>query len=217
MATVLIASEPAPPLQRGLAIPLLALIGRSATMGLLAGPPVTALDAASVRRLLRALQQHGIGGTAAAALAPLTQPGAAPLDAEAERLAARGLRDLVEALEISAVPEAEWPAMRELLGDELLGALVGVAASSLRRYAAGERRTPDEVAARLHWVALVASDLAGAYNAYGIRRWFDRPRVQLEGRSPRALLGKRWSPDGEPAQRVRALAATLVGAQPLAA
>lgn len=217
MAEILFASEPAPAFERRLLVPLIALMSRSTTMGLLAGPPLTALDADSVRRLLRALQQHGIGGTAAAALAPLTQPGAAPLDAEAERLAASGLHDLVDALEVCAVPAAEWPAMRELLGDELLGALVGVAASSLRRYAAGERRTPDEVAARLHWVALVAADLAGAYNAYGIRRWFDRPRVQLDGHSPRALLGTRWSPDDEPAQRVRALAATLVGAQPLAA
>lgn len=209
--------ESLPLLGQALLGPLLALMTRSATMGLLTGAPVTALDAASVRRLLRALQRHGIGGTAAAALAPLTRPDAVPLDTESERLAAGGLRELNEALEASAVPETEWPAMRALLGDELLGALVGVAASSLRRYACGERRTPDEVAARLHWLALVAADLAGAYNAFGIRRWFERPRVQLGGRSPRALLGERWSADDDAAQRVRSLAAALVGAQPLAA
>lgn len=102
MAEILFASEPAPAFERRLLVPLIALMSRSTTMGLLAGPPLTALDADSVRRLLRALQQHGIGGTAAAALAPLTQPDAAPLDAEAERLAASGLRDRVEALEVGA-------------------------------------------------------------------------------------------------------------------
>jgi hypothetical protein len=70
---------------------------------------------------------------------------------------------------------------------------------------------PDAVAARIHWLALVSSDLAGAYNALGIRRWFDRPRTQLDGKSPRQLLGRGWNPDGAKAERVRALAAALAG------
>jgi hypothetical protein len=37
------------------------------------------------------------------------------------------------------------------------------------------------VAERLHWLAMVVADLAGSYNALGIRRWFERPRALLGG------------------------------------
>jgi hypothetical protein len=63
----------------------------------------------------------------------------------------------------------------------------------------------------------VVSDLAGSYNDFGMRRWFERPRTQLGGKSPRALLGARWAPDDKAALQVRALAATLSGAAALAA
>ena len=107
--------------------------------------------------------------------------------------------------------------MRGVFGDEFLVESLGIAASSMRRYASGERATPDEVGARLHWLAMVVADLAGAYNDLGIRRWFARPRSQLEGRSPRQTLGVAWKPEAAAAARVRALAAALAGAQPLAA
>jgi len=86
-----------------------------------------------------------------------------------------------------------------------------VSVVSLRRYVAGERPTPDIVAARAHWLALVVSDLAGTYNEIGIRRWFERPRAQLEGQSPAQSLGQGWDPDGPIADRVAALASALVG------
>jgi hypothetical protein len=107
--------------------------------------------------------------------------------------------------------------MREVFGDDMLVELLGVGASSLRRYAGGERATPDEVAARLHWLAMVVADLAGAYNDFGIRRWFERPRSQLDGKSPRQTLGSAWTPEDAAAAQVRALAGVLAGAQPLAA
>jgi hypothetical protein len=66
------------------------------------------------------------------------------------------------------------------------------------------------VAARLHFLASVVGDLAGAYNDFGIRRWFERPRTALEGRAPAALLSGPWSPDDVEPQRVRELAASLV-------
>jgi hypothetical protein len=50
-----------------------------------------------------------------------------------------------------------------------------------------------------------------------MRRWFERPRHQLGGLSPRLTLGDAWGVDDDAAQRVRALAAALTGAQPLAA
>ena len=94
-------------------------------------------------------------------------------------------------------------------GDAVLG---GDSPSSLRRYAAGARRAPDSVVGRLHTLALLVADLAGAYNDYGIRRWFARPRTVLEGRSPEAVLAGEWDPDGPEAARVRRLATGVVGA-----
>ena len=85
-----------------------------------------------------------------------------------------------------------------------------MSASSLKRYASGERDTPDEVAARLHHVALIVGDLAGAYNEVGVRRWFERKRTALNGRAPAALLAGDWNPDDSSPQKVRELARSLV-------
>ena len=62
MARILRASELPPPFERRLLVLLSALTSSSATMGLLAGPPVSALDTASVRRLLRVLPTAGFTG-----------------------------------------------------------------------------------------------------------------------------------------------------------
>ena len=202
---------------QALGVALASLVTRSVAMGVLSGPPVTRLDAATVRRLVKALQAHRIGSHAGVILAPLTTRTEAAMDRSTEEQVANGLDRLNQALEASATPATEWPAMREVFGDELLVDLLGVATSSLRRYASGERQTPDAIAARLHWLAMVVADLAGAYNDFGIRRWFERPRVQLDGKSPRRVLGASWSPDDAAAQRVRGLASVLSGAQALAA
>ena len=82
--------------------------------------------------------------------------------------------------------------------------------SSLRRYLSGARSTPDEVAARLHFLALVTGDLAGAYNDVGIRRWFVRPRKLLGDRAPAHLLERTWRPEDPGPRRVRDLARALV-------
>lgn len=198
-------------------IALAALLTRSAAMGVLTGPAVSRLDPSAIRRLVKALQRYGIGAEAGVDLAPLTSDAGAPMDPRTRRQVAAGIARLNDALEASAAPAAEWPAMRSVFGDDALASLLSVSQSSMRRYAAGERPTPDDVAARLHWLAMVVADLAGAYNDFGIRRWFERPRVQLDGSSPRRLLGPRWSPDDEAARRVRELAQVLTGAQPLAA
>jgi hypothetical protein len=194
---------------------LVGLLARSAAMGVLTGPTVIRVDAPVIRRLVKDLQRHGIGG-AAAALSPLMQVETKPLDAATARAVEHQLDRLAEALEGSAAPSAEWPAMRNVFGDDPLAAWLDISPSSLRRYAGAERETPQATADRLHWLAMVVADLAGAYNDYGIRRWFDRPRAQLDGRSPRQLLGARWSPDDAAAGQVRQLAGRLSGAQPLA-
>jgi transcriptional regulator with XRE-family HTH domain len=97
-----------------------------------------------------------------------------------------------------------------VLEPDQLALLLGVSASSLRRYLSGERDTPDDVADRLHHVALIVGDLAGAYNDVGIRRWFDRKRTALGGRTPASLLAGEWRPDDEGPQKVRELARSLV-------
>lgn len=119
------------------------------------------------------------------------------------------LEGVHDALDHSPAPAAEWPALQEVLGPELLAGLVGVSASSTRRYATGARATPDAIAVRLHFVALVVGDLAGAYNDIGVRRWFQRPRTRLDGDTPAGLLGANWWPDEDGPKRVRELAASL--------
>ncbi len=117
---------------------------------------------------------------------------------------------LIEALDGNPLPEREWEPLRALLGDELLGRLLGVSHSSLGRYAGRARPTPDVVAARLHVLAMVCADLRGGYNDYGIRRWFVRSRPSLEGGNVADLLGPDWDPDGTAARRVRELAAAVL-------
>ena len=109
----------------------------------------------------------------------------------------------------SPVPEYEWPALESILGAELLSRLLGVSVSSLRRYRSTSRRTPDAVAARLHFLALMVGDLAGAYNDIGIRRWFERKRTLLTGRSPTDILTGNWAPEDPGPSRIRELAQSL--------
>jgi len=111
-----------------------------------------------------------------------------------------------QVLEESPTPAGEWPGLREVCGDELLGQLLSISHASLRRYAAGERRCPDAIAARLHWLALLVEALEGSYNAIGIRRWFARPRQALDGATPLALLEGPWLPEQDGPQRLKALA-----------
>lgn len=117
---------------------------------------------------------------------------------------------LIEVTESNALPESEWGPLRDALGDDLLAELVDVSEASLRRYAAGSRRTPDDVGERLHWVALVVADLRGAYTDRGVRRWFRRPRTALGDTSPAALLREGFDPDSPRVAQVRALAHALV-------
>jgi hypothetical protein len=159
------------------------------------------LDLNLVRELSRVLAERGIGR---GSLAGVT----AAADA---RSLGRALDAAVRDLEGSPVPDTEWGALVEILEPELLGRLVGVSPSSVRRYASRERTTPDDVAERLHFVALLVGELAGGYNEIGIRRWFVRRRSGLGGKTPAAMLTRRWTPDDEGPALVRELAASLAG------
>lgn len=113
------------------------------------------------------------------------------------------------AIEESPVPSHEWRSLEQIFGVERLASLLGTSPASVRRYQAGSRETPDVIADRLHFLAMVVGDLAGAYNEIGIRRWFERSRALLEGRKPADLLRGEWNPESPEALRVRELARSL--------
>lgn len=182
------------------------LLYRAEYLGLLdAELVVGSLTETRVRSLVGILASRGV---ASAAALRLTAPAA--FSVSDEELASL-LSQVREQVADSPLPDSEWKPMREALGDELLSKLLGVSATSLRRYADGDRTTPDPVAARLHTLAMITSDLAGGYNALGMRRWFLRPRPQLDGLAPAELMAGGFDPDSERVERVRDLAAWLVG------
>jgi hypothetical protein len=121
----------------------------------------------------------------------------------------RTLEHLNTALEESPTPEFEWNRQMEVLGLELLPRLLGISATSARRYKAAARTTPDDVAGRLHFLSLIVGDLSGAYNEIGIRQWFERKRAQLGGGTPLDRLKSRWKPDDAGPRLVRDLARAL--------
>lgn len=178
---------------------------RAEAMGLAEGPAAfgaaEALDLEAVQRLAHRIRQAGIARGPAVAFDTVE----VPTRAEVEGL----LRLLIAALEESPAPKHEWPSLLRIFEPEQLAALLGISVSSLRRYQTGERTTPDNIAARLHFLALVVGDLAGAYNEIGIRRWFDRPRSALGGRTPASFLAGDWDPADDGPQRVRELARAL--------
>lgn len=181
------------------------LVRHAAGLGLLADAPVGAvLDLALLRRIARSAAAAGVGADPALGLLAL------PHDAEPATLTAL-IDRLDAALTGSPQPATALPELVAVYGEALVGALVGISPASLRRYLAGARTIPDAVAARIHYLALVTADLAGTWNAYGLRRWWDRPRTALAGRTPRAALGDGWDPDDPDARAVAALAAALAG------
>ncbi|HXA28337.1 MAG TPA: hypothetical protein VN193_06275 [Candidatus Angelobacter sp.] len=176
------------------------LLGLAEAMGLLPSTePIARLDSETILAPVRHLQRHGIGRNAALELGSTSDP---------ERLAAL-LDRLYAELLASPTPETEAGTLGEALGLDLAAQLAGISSISLRRYIAGERATPDAVAARLHHLAVIVSHLSAGYNDFGIRRWFARPRPQLSGKAPAELLHGDWNPDAGGPQQVLHLAEAL--------
>lgn len=165
-------------------------------------PAFPELTYADLRAAAARVREAGIAVRAAGALERRDPP-------PPEEMAAL-LREIDARLEESPLPATEWPRLTAMFDRDHLARLLNISMSSLVRYERGERRTPDAVAARLHFLALVVGDLAGAYNEIGIRRWFDRPRAALDGRTPASRLRGNWSPDADGPRAVRALARALV-------
>jgi len=105
--------------------------------------------------------------------------------------------------------EHEWRSLEKVFSTDRLAALLGTSSPRVRRYSTGARSTPHALAARLHFLATIVVDLAGAYNEIGIRRWFDRQRSQLEGRALVDFLQGDWSPEDPGPRRLRELAQGL--------
>jgi hypothetical protein len=175
---------------------------RAEAMGLVEPHAAAGADLDTVRRLAGRVGRAGIASATAAELNNVAAP-------SGEELAAL-LETMIAALEASPVPKFEWAGLGRVFGPEDLSALLDVSVSSLKRYQAGDRDTPDPIAARLHFLALLVSDLAGSYNTSGVRRWFQRKRTQLDGRAPAAFLKGDWDPDDDAPVRVRQLARELV-------
>lgn len=159
-------------------------------------------DAGGIRQLVNRVRRAGIGASAADRINNVETP--------SPRELADLLTTMVAALEASPAPKFEWAGVMRVFGADDLAPLLNVSVSSLKRYQSGERTTPDDVAARLHFVALVVGDLAGSYNDIGIRRWFTRKRSRLDDRSPASILRNAWDPDDEGPAHVRQLARELV-------
>ena len=176
---------------------------RAEAMGLVEpAPPTEEFDMPGVRRVLQGVRDAGIARSPVIELENVEAPD--PSDV------AELMKMVIAALEASPAPHSEWRSVSRVFDAESLAPLLGISVSSLRRYQAGTRATPDEVAARLHFLALVISDLAGAYNEIGVRRWFHRDRTILDGRTPASQLSGEWNPEDEGPQRVRDLARSLV-------
>lgn len=177
------------------------LVARGAVMGFLPdGVDTRRLDDALLSHVLRGLADQGVAMSRLVALGSWSRQ-------DVRRVVDRAL----EQSEHSPMPSGEWPRLTGTLGEDLLSRLVGVSASSVRRYSSGARPTPQEVAARLHVLALVVADLAGGYNDYGVRRWFTAPaRSWTTGRRSTC-----WGAPGSRTERrflrLRAMAAGLVG------
>lgn len=178
------------------------LVALAESMGLVARTIHKAIDLPQIEAALAAFAGVGVARGGLGVLPTMTA-----VDQES---LVRALQSVWAAVEESPLPEHEWSGMADILGEETLAELVGVSQSSLHRYRAGLRPTPDRVAGRLHFLALVASDLAGSYNDFGVRRWFGRSRSALDGRSPAELLAGDWDPDDLGPQQVRGLASALL-------
>ena len=176
---------------------------RADAMGLLpASERIQTLDLSSFRKVIRHIHSAGIARTIQLELGQDLDDSGAGLE--------RMLEHLNTALEESPAPEFEWNRLTEVLGLELLSRLLDISATSVRRYKAAARSTPDDVADRLHFLSLIVGDLSGAYNEIGVRQWFSRNRAQLGGRAPWDFLKGCWKP-GQPGPcQVQDLARALV-------
>jgi hypothetical protein len=159
------------------------------SMGLLSAD-VDRLDRSTLLDIAETAARAGIAQTDAARLMSEKDLDPATVRAFLERLG--------DSLRESPMPELELVSLLDLFPHDELGTLLGASESSLRRYASGARRPPDDAASSLLDRRRVSR---GAYNDIGVRRWFQRQRTLLDGRTPAQPCAAR-TPDPR-ARRVR--------------
>jgi hypothetical protein len=205
MTLIRITSVAAPLSSPGLLSAAMALVTRALGIGLLSDRVlIDKLDLELIRSIALEASSAGVGRNAALAL--MDRGGTTP--ARLKTLIHR----LDRALSDSPMPDRELGELLRIYDYVGLATLLDTSVASLRRYASASRTVPDAIADRIHYLALVTSDLAGSYNDFGLRRWWERPRTSLDGRSPRSALGTAWDPDGPSAVSVAELARSLTGA-----
>lgn len=158
---------------------------------------------ANVTDIFKSLRNADIGTQSVATLSALWEQPNVTGEQVLEQL-----KLLNHALEESVTdPEKGWEAAETYFPDALLADLLGIASMSLRRYKDGERETPNEVAARLHWLLITALDLSKSYNPRGVQNWFNRPRTKLKNKPPvHFLKGGKWHSNDKNIQAIRDLA-----------
>ena len=180
---------------------VLDVIFKASAMGLIEKPrDIFKLDFSTIKKLLKQIARCGFG-----------EKWLHDIDAWSSQDSVnviQKLRLLNNILEESPNPKGEWKIVLEYIPDSLLSYLVGgISPSSIQRYSSDERNTPDDVKARLHFLALVIGDLSGSYNHEGIRQWFQRSRNKaFDGKSPVDLLAGNWKPDDPYPSKVRQFA-----------
>jgi hypothetical protein len=202
MSAIRITSAAVPFRTPDLARQAVGIISKADAMGLLQDLEIHRLDLSSFRAVVGRIAEAGIGTEVQAAL---SAPEGRLSPSELSRLLDR----LEVAIEESPSPAHEWRALEKVFSTDRLASLLGTSSPSVRRYGSGERSTPDALAARLHFLATIVGDLAGAYNEIGIRRWFDRQRSRLEGKAPADFLQGDWNPEAPGPLRLRELARSL--------
>jgi hypothetical protein len=209
MVPVLIASieRPLSELPRAKALAMV-LLARTQAMGLL--PPHTPhrvdLDWDLLKAIATVLEENRLAADWSSHLRRIDP------ESVDDAAMAEALRAILDSLNASPHPAGEWAPVRETLGDDLTVRLLGISESSLRRYAAGERETPDAVAWRLHAVARIIGSLVGSYNDFGVRRWFERSRAALDGATPSEIIAAADNEDDGRLEKTIQLADELLGA-----
>ncbi len=188
--------------------PTFGVLKRADAMGLWT-KTIPKLDFHAFREVLQSLRKAGIAREAEPAI-QFFAINSLPKDFNSREFL-RYIKVLTDALEDSPAPAYEWQRVISFFQSqqEELADLLGISVSSLRRYNSKERETPDDVAARLHFLALLTGDLAGAYNDQGVRNWFWRKRTLLDRKAPKDLLRGDWRPGDSGPERVRDLARSL--------
>ncbi len=93
------------------------------------------------------------------------------------------------------VPAARVASLAAVLSTPMLAALLGMPEEGLHAWIAEAEPVPDAALARLAFLEELTGRLSGRHDELGVRRWFERPRAELNGRSPRDMLAGDWSPD----------------------